>query len=89
MELFEYRYCCFIFLLVFFACFRQPPQLTHAEKEQLKEAMLQVMARGTRDVAQEAQFIKIKVLMLILPYRYECPALLHCLFCFILKIGCA
>lgn len=31
------------------------------EKEQLKEAMIQVMARGTRDVAQEAQFVKIKV----------------------------
>lgn len=39
----------------------QAPLLTHAEKESLKEAMLQVMARGTRDVAQEAPFIKIKV----------------------------
>lgn len=27
----------------------------------MKEAMLQIMARGTRDVTQEAQFIKIKV----------------------------
>ncbi|CAB1118220.1 unnamed protein product [Ectocarpus sp. CCAP 1310/34] len=41
------------------------PQLTLAEKEQLKEAMLQVMARGTRDVADEAQFIKIKVADLV------------------------
>ncbi|CBN77424.1 conserved unknown protein [Ectocarpus siliculosus] len=41
------------------------PQLTLAEKEQLKEAMLQVMARGTRDVAGEAQFIKIKVADLV------------------------
>ncbi|CAN0389377.1 unnamed protein product, partial [Ectocarpus sp. 12 AP-2014] len=40
-------------------------QLTLAEKEQLKEAMLQVMARGTRDVANEAQFIKIKVADLV------------------------
>lgn len=39
----------------------QPPQLTHVEKDQMKEAMLQVMAVGTRDIAQEAQFIKIKV----------------------------
>lgn len=38
-----------------------PPPLSLAEKEQLKECMIQVMARGTRDVAQEAQFIKIKV----------------------------
>lgn len=38
------------------------PQLTHTEREQLKEAMLQIMARGTRDIVQEAQFIKIKVL---------------------------
>lgn len=42
-------------------CLLQAPQLTLAEKEQLKEAMLQVMARGTRDVEQEAQFVKIKV----------------------------
>lgn len=39
----------------------EAPPLTLAEKEQLKESMLQVMAMGTRDVAQEAQFIKIKV----------------------------
>lgn len=38
-----------------------PPPLSLAEKEQLKECMIQVMARGTRDVSQEAQFIKIKV----------------------------
>eukprot|EP00752_Nemacystus_decipiens_P008991 g8026.t1 len=43
----------------------QAPQLTLAEKQHLKDAMLQVMARGTRDVAQEAQFIKIKVADLV------------------------
>lgn len=48
----------------------QAPQLTLAEKQQLKDAMLQVMARGTREVTQEAQFIKIKVLS-------SCSKLLH------------
>ncbi|CAM9430764.1 unnamed protein product [Pylaiella littoralis] len=43
----------------------QAPQLTLAEKNQLKEAMLQVMARGTRDIEQEAQFVKIKVADLV------------------------
>eukprot|EP00904_Undaria_pinnatifida_P013350 jgi/Undpi1/9145/HiC_scaffold_26.g11603.m1 len=43
----------------------QPPQLTHVEKEQMKEAMLRVMAAGTRDITQEAQFIKIKVADLV------------------------
>ncbi|CAM9155225.1 unnamed protein product [Ascophyllum nodosum] len=39
----------------------QPPQLTYEEKQSFKEAMVQVMARGTRDIAHEATFIKIKV----------------------------
>lgn len=43
--------------------FFQPPQLTHDEKQQLKEAMVRVMAMGTRDIGLEANFIKIKAII--------------------------
>ncbi|CAM9543598.1 unnamed protein product, partial [Choristocarpus tenellus] len=39
--------------------------LSEAQQERLKTAMLEIMLQGTRDLRQEAQFIKIKVADLV------------------------
>lgn len=38
-----------------------PSEFSLTQKQQIKDAMLQVMAFGTRDILSEAHFIKVKV----------------------------